>query len=276
MDILAAKARVARSAAFPNPELGIETSSLGDEDSVVVSQPFEFSRKRDARVKAAEAEIPLYKNNRQITRLDIIDQVSLAFVSMLGGQEKLVLVKEAHDIAERFAGTVAERVAAGDISPIEEIRANVSLGGAATDLARARRELSDARLALAAAMGDAEAGFTTVEGRIPAEPIVPDKNTLISAITTSPDLAQWELDRERRNAMVMSEKASRIPDITFSGKVSHYREIEETAFIFGISVPLPFFDRNRGGILEVQCSIRGVAGEIGDRKAVCGIAGARL
>lgn len=254
-DILAAKGRVTQSAALPNPELGIETSSLRDGDSIVVSQPFEFARKRNARIKAAGTEIPLYENDRVRTRLDIINEVSHAFVAMAGAQEKRFLVQTTYDIAERFAATVTERVVAGTISPIEETRAKVSLAGASTDLAAAERELADARLALAAAMGTHEAGFTAVDGYIPAEPVLPDKNALIAAVPSNPDLTRWKLEREKRTAIVESELAKRIPDITFSGKVSVDRKNDETAFIAGMSVPLPLFNNNRGGILEAKAEL---------------------
>lgn len=258
-DILAATARVTKSAALPNPELGIETSSLGDEDSVVVSQAFEFGHKRDARIKAAGAEIPLYENDRERTRLDIINQVSLAFVAMLGAQEKRTLVQRAHEIAERFADTVTERVYAGAISPIEETRAKVLLAGASTDLAAAQRELEQARLTLASAMGNHEAGFIAVCGHIPSDPIVPDKNARIAAVASSPDLARWKLERDQKTAVVVSEMAARIPDITFSGKLSYDRENEETALIVGMSVPLPLFNRNRGGILEARAELEKIS-----------------
>jgi cobalt-zinc-cadmium efflux system outer membrane protein len=255
MDILAAKGRVTRDAALPNPELGLETSSLGDEDSVVVSQAFELPGKRSARVKAAEAEMPLVENARVRTRLDIINEVSQAFVTLLGAQEKQLLVRAAHDTAERFTATVTERVAAGAISPIEETRAKVLLAGASTDLVRAGRELTDARLALAAAMGTLDPGVTAVEGRIPAEPILPDRSALIAAATSNPDLTRWRLERERQSARVESELAARMPDITFSGKVSVDRKNDETAFIAGMSIPIPLFNQNRGGILEARADL---------------------
>lgn len=254
-DILAAKARVTQSAALPNPELGLETSSLGDEDSVIVSQAVEFASKRSARIKAAETEIPLHENERVRTRLDIIHQVSQAFVTMLGAQEKHLLMEAAYDTAHQFAATVTERVAAGAISPVEETRAKASLAGASIDLAGASRELAEARLALAAAMGNHEAGFTAVEGRIPDEPVVPDKNALIAAAALNPDLTRWKLEREKRSAMVESELAAQLPDITLSGKVSHDRKNDETALIIGMSIPLPIFNNNRGGILEARAEL---------------------
>ncbi|MDX9788573.1 MAG: TolC family protein [Desulfobacterales bacterium] len=254
-DILAAKGRVTQSATLPNPELGLETSSLGDEDSVVVSQAFEFARKRAARVKAAEAEIPLVENDRLRTRLDIINEVSQAFITLLGAQEKGLLVQAAYDTAQQFAATVTERAASGAISPIEETRAKVLLAGALTDLARAGRELENARLALAAAMGTPEARFTAVEGRIPTEPTLPDKSALVAAAGLNPDLTRWKLERDRRSAIVESELAAATPDITFSGKLSVDRKNDETAFIAGLSIPLPLFNQNLGGIMEARAEL---------------------
>jgi len=46
------------------------------------------------------------------------------------------------------------------------------------------------------------------------------------------------------------EQAKAVPDVTLRGGVSRFSIFNDHAFMLGLSVPLPIFDRNRGAILE--------------------------
>jgi len=45
------------------------------------------------------------------------------------------------------------------------------------------------------------------------------------------------------------------PDLILSGGVRYLNETKESAFVVGVSLPLPLFDRNRGGILEAHARL---------------------
>jgi cobalt-zinc-cadmium efflux system outer membrane protein len=45
-------------------------------------------------------------------------------------------------------------------------------------------------------------------------------------------------------------KAKGTPDLTLTGGVARFSQFNDTAYTIGISIPIPLFDRNRGGILE--------------------------
>lgn len=47
-------------------------------------------------------------------------------------------------------------------------------------------------------------------------------------------------------------QAQAVPDITASGGFRHFEENGQTAIIAGISIPLPFWDRNKGNITAAQ------------------------
>ena len=48
------------------------------------------------------------------------------------------------------------------------------------------------------------------------------------------------------------EEARRIPDLTLSGGFRRFSETNDNAFVLGVSIPLPLFDRNQGGALEAR------------------------
>lgn len=254
-EILAAKARATQKAALPNPELGAEISSPSNEDSISISQLIEFPGKRRNRIKAAEAEIPVHENDRARTHLDIIEDVTRAFIRTIGARQKLILAQQAHETAEKFARTVTERVTAGAVSPIEETRAGSALADAAASLSAARGELAEATFSLRAAMGDAEMDLSRIAGSLPEDPVLPDTNAFLKTLDDSTNLIRWKLEKERQDAVVASQQSERFPDVTLSGKWTLDRENNETTFFAGMTVPLPLFNRNRGGIAEARAEL---------------------
>ncbi len=62
-----------------------------------------------------------------------------------------------------------------------------------------------------------------------------------------------------RRAAVTLAKANAVPDITPFGGVRLLDGADEKAFVAGIQMPIPAFDRNQGAILEAR--LRGAQGE---------------
>ena len=56
----------------------------------------------------------------------------------------------------------------------------------------------------------------------------------------------------RHRANLELAEAAGIPDVTLSAGARHFNENDDNAFVFGVSIPLPIFDRNQGGILEAR------------------------
>ena len=65
-----------------------------------------------------------------------------------------------------------------------------------------------------------------------------------------PDVARWASAVALRRAGVEAERAKSVPDITLRGGVTRFSVFDDQAYMVGISVPLPLFDRNRGAIIE--------------------------
>lgn len=266
------------AARLPNPELEMEATNFADEAMIGISQTYEFAKKREARSKAAMARAPLLDNERETVAAEISFEVSQAFVAALGARDRLALAEEAYATAKLMADTVSQRVAEGVISPIEETRAKVFLAGAATDHLGARRQLKEAMLDLEAATGSVEGLTGGLSGTIPLLPVVPDKAPLLEAALKGPSMRRWTLERNLHGALLASEEAAKLPDITYTGKVTYDRVNEESGFIVGFSVPIPFFGRNQGALaqarqdrekasLSLKARERALTAEVGRRHA---------
>ena len=60
---------------------------------------------------------------------------------------------------------------------------------------------------------------------------------------------------EQRRAILDLEKSKAIPDPSVLGGIRYFNETDDTAFIFGLSIPLPLFDRNQGNALAAKHNI---------------------
>ena len=67
-------------------------------------------------------------------------------------------------------------------------------------------------------------------------------------VEQNPDLARWAAEAALRQAEVELALSQRVPDLTVAGGVRDFNELDEAAFVAGLSLSLPVFDRNQGGI----------------------------
>ena len=183
-------------------------------------------------------------------RVEIRAVVVAAFFEMLAAQERAALAGASVDLAKRATDAVAKRVAAGKVSPVEETKARVAEEGVRVELAQAQSEQRSARARLAILLGANPPRFTLAAGSVDEIPAVPSFDNVQQRLSASPTLRRAQLEVERRRSLVDVERSKRIPDVTFSLGVKRPNELQRDQLLFGVSVPLPLFDRNQGNLLE--------------------------
>jgi len=262
----ALEARILQSGRPPNPvittlvqDLGGNTGFTGAADpiqaqtTIELGQLIELGGKRVARQRLAAAGRDLAAWDYETARIDVLTEVSRAFTDVLAAQETVALSDETTRLVTQVQENVAARVAAGVVSPIEETRANVALAAVRSEAARARRMLVANRARLALLWGNATPAFTSVVGDLKAEPPpLPAVALLTSMLGQSPELARWAAEMSQREAALAVERSKRVVDVTVLGGYRRYPEIDSNAFVVGASIPLPLFDRNKGGIEEAR------------------------
>ena len=58
--------------------------------------------------------------------------------------------------------------------------------------------------------------------------------------------------KNEKSAALKVEESKRIQDPTISLGMRYLNENNDNAFVFGVSIPLPLFNRNQGGVLEAR------------------------
>ena len=110
-EVRAGEARTLQAGLPPNPEIGIEVENFagsgefqgfqGAEITIHLSQLIELAGKRGKRARVAALERDLTAWDYEATRLDVLTQVTQAFVEVLSTQERLRLSAELVRLAEQ-------------------------------------------------------------------------------------------------------------------------------------------------------------------------------
>ena len=260
LDIRAAEARKLQAGLLPNPEIDVEVEELGgtgdrtgfdsSETSIQIGQLIELADKRSKRTHLADIEKDLAELDFKSERLDVMADVAGAFIDVLAAQEQLSLSKELVDLSEKTYSTVAERVRAGQDSPVEETKAKIVLSNTRIEFERAGNKLISARHQLAATWGGSYPTFEKVTGEFYEMSPAPSFEELAGLISQNPDIARWPVEENKHRAAVELEKAKATSDIKLSGGIKYLDEGDDSAFIVGLSIPFPLFNRNQGNIQQ--------------------------
>lgn len=253
-------------------ESGSHSGFAESEWTVSLSQVVELGGKRAKRIALAARQKDIAQWDYEALRADVLAETARAFIAVLVAQERVALAQERAALAEEVAQSIALRVEAGRVSPIEGDRAQIEVATARTGLERSHHELAAARSTLAAAWGSRAARFDRAVGEVDAIQPVAEAETLADAFENNPDLARWTAELAAREALVELEDARRIPDPTLtlgfrstglgdravrqygtdglSGIPTRvdYDDSRDNSLVLGFSLPLPLFDRNRGNI----------------------------
>jgi outer membrane protein, heavy metal efflux system len=221
--------------------------------TIQLSQLVELGGKRAARQQLATANRDLAAWDYEAARIDVFTEVSRAFTEVLAAQETVAQIEQTSQLVEQMQQSVALRVVAGVVSPVEETRAGVALGSLRAELARARRLLEASRTRLALVWGSPTPAFTIVQGTLREEPMaLPTLDALRARLQQNPELARWATEMAQREAVLRLERAKGVPDLSIHGGYRRFTDVDANAVVVGASMSLPLFDKNTAAIQEAQ------------------------
>ena len=261
-EVRAREAHALQAGLLPNPQMRAEVENVGGsgdrqgfeetETTVGLSQLLELAGKRGKRRRVAELEADLAGFDYETKKLAVLSAATKAFVRALAARERVRLAAELGEVATRGVDATSAQVAAGAAPSVELSRARVTRGRSEVALHRAERELAAAEVALAATWGDDRLGARDLEGDLTPPRSLPPLGTIEAGALDGPDLVRWGTELEERRAAVALEETARVPDVTVGAAGRHFSDNGDNALVFDLSVPLPVFNRNQGGIAEAH------------------------
>lgn len=226
------------------------------ETTVGVSQEIPLAGKRSKRVRVAEHQTNIARLALQARILALTSDVKKRFLQVYSFEQGLLVEKENIALLQDVQDVITRQIALGDISPLDERKATVELALAKAALARTKRELAMARIELAASWGSREIYFDKVEFTNRKIQPFPKEEDLWQAAQVHPEQEIGRIQVERLKASLVLAKAEAIPDLEVEGGVKYFNESNDHAYFLGFSIPIPVFDRNKGGIREASENIQ--------------------
>ena len=276
-------ARALQAALRPNPELALEVENFagsgdlsgfgGSEFTLSVAQLFELGGKRSSRREVARFASELATWDYEAVRLDVLSEVSRAFVAVVAAQLRIALAEDLIETARQDLAAVDRRVEAGAASPIERTRAQIALATAGMDRQSQRLALAAARVRLATTWGADQPDFGSAVGDLEQVAPPPTASLLKQRLSGNPDIARWATEQSLREASLSLERSLGKLDIVASGGFRRLEESGDNALVAGIAVPLPMANRNQG---NVQAAALELAQAEKERLAATGVAQAAL
>lgn len=226
-----------------DPSTGVKIT----ERTVTVEQPLEWQGKRRARQQAADAGAAGASAGMEETRLNVIADAKVAFYLVLLAQRDAELAGQSLTMVEEVLRTVKARMAAGDATPFETMKATVEVQKATKEVARTRSALVVARAKLDMVTAGTLGRQFSIQGDF--EPLQQglDPGALAAhAMEQHPTLRRLSKLVEQAQFSATLERESRIPNITVQG--SYHREAGDESVVAGLSVPLPLWYQRQGEI----------------------------
>jgi outer membrane protein, heavy metal efflux system len=252
--IRAAQAQRSVAGLRPNPTLDAMAENVGGsgdyrgfrstETTLGLSVPIELGGKRSARLAVAESQLGRAALDVAIAEADLRQRVIQAYNEAVASQRRAANAREQVGIAAEGLRVARVRVASGRASPLEEQRADVARLNAEGAAERAERSADVALANLSQLTGrpatqlDA-AWFGQIETMGPMRPV--ETGGTLAAVAAQADLTT-------ASAQVRLARSQRVPDVTVSAAARRLAATNDTAAVFSVSVPIPFFNSGRAAV----------------------------
>ncbi len=245
-----------------NPALSIEMENFAgggpfksfgqSETTIALEQTFRLGGKRQLSHRAARARQAVASARCDLVLRETELEAALLYAELAASVRIFELASDAAELSETLTQTVSKRVDAGAAAPPELARAKADTAALKAAAIEAGAEVERRKYALAALWGSSEPNFKLPlldHGKI-------SERLEGLARSTHPRLVEAEAAMAARRAEYEAARANSVPDITLSAGLRRFDETGDNAFIAGVSLPLPLFDRNRGNIKAAEIRTR--------------------
>jgi cobalt-zinc-cadmium efflux system outer membrane protein len=231
-----------------------------------ITYPLDVSHKRQARTLVATKAKRVLEAQYQDAVRQRIDDIYGSFVDVLAARQTVLFSRESVKGLERLLARTQSLFDKQQISlsalnrvKIQYRIAQVGMFDAEASLRRAKKDLGTF-LQLAPSEADALEVRGSIQDRAPPIPSVDELRNI--ALAVRPDVVSFRLGISRANADVRLAKANRYTDIyvlyqpfTFQDN-SPYGLRGQYSWALGVTVPLPIYNRNQGGIRRAELNVR--------------------
>lgn len=262
--INSAAGRAYQSRLWPNPDLELSaaewpTGGRGFSDAqklVGVSQTVPFPGKKKFDTTIGKLGVRVSEAEFRLRRVELVREVKTAFFEVLAAGRLVEVSRELVEVAKSSATTARKRVEAGAAADQEQLRAEIPLEEARTELAGFEREQEIARQKLALLLGRPDLSAVPVSGAL-AETgnLSLLKDGPAHWLARHPSVLAAQASMERAEAEVRRAGLEPYPDVKLGAAGGQDAGGAGSIVQFTLSVPVPIFDRSKGKKQEARANV---------------------
>ncbi len=260
-----AAAGITTARQYPNPEFSfmagqqlarqiLTPGTPGLLQHYSVFQPLELPSYREARI--AEANFRREGSDYFVaeSRLAVRALVKQAFYEILRRRGEVEIARENFKLIEELRRRIQVQVDVGEAARLELTRAESEVAISRTAVRSAELRLVSAFSALRAAVAAPLPPDFDPQGQLDSPPVLPPLDQLRDdVLSRHPVLLQASAEIQRANARLRTEKALRYPQPAVRTEYEHQPDLY--FYRFGISLPVPLWNRREGQIGEAEASV---------------------
>jgi outer membrane protein, heavy metal efflux system len=215
-----------------------------------VLQPFETGGKREKRTTIAAKDVALVQVEKEVIEWRIRQEVRQAFLRAFLAQRQLEIMRENGGYFDQIVEYHRVRVAEGAMAEADLLKVRLERERLTLHESTAAAEAERTKVDLFRAMGSSDfpvsGSLADVAAHAPAGPPLSSSALLQLARDRRPEMRLAAATSERARAELDLQVAQAKPDWTVS--FGYKRNSGFDTLLAGVSVPLPFFNRNQGNI----------------------------
>lgn len=263
-----AQAAIRTAAQRPNPSFNLTPQFNATNANptawtigTAVNLLLELFGKREARTGEAKALADAARFDVDSASWQVRGRVRAAMLALWSAEQRATLVAQRRDLQAELTGLIAHRLAVGEASALDVGRERASRDAAVLAVSDAVRDVADARVSLATAIGvpvraldGISLDYAAITDASPPRDIAALRRT---ALTTRSDIQASLARYAASEAALKLQAANRFPNLAI-GPGYQYDQ-GENKFALSVQADLPIFNANGGPIAEAEARRREAA-----------------
>lgn len=257
-----AKAAVKTASRLPNPSVDSRYQYVSNPEEDFPSSisdstllfPIEAPGKRRHRIARAEHLSEAARLDVAKTAWQVRSRVRSSMIGLCEARQMEALLRDRVALQESNVGLIERRMVAGEVSPLEAMNARTTLADSRLALAQGQKQLADARVQLASALGVPSPEIEIIEisfdlnenGGIDFSPRDLQRRALRGRTDVMTALEEYAASQ----SALQIELAARFPDVQLGPGFEWDQGLDKWGI--AAAMPLPIFDLNAGPIAEAR------------------------
>lgn len=266
----AARGQAIQAGLYPNPNFDVSGDELSDRTgpggiwNVIASQEIVTANKLGLSQAAQLKKVDQASLNVIAERYRLLTDVRQAYFEALTLQRRAEILKELVGLAGQSVSNSKALLEAGEVAELDVVQLEVDLERYRADLEATQRALPGAYRKLAARVGHQDMPISELIGSLDTP--LPDYNldqVRLYVLGIHPKIRAAQIGVEQAQFALQRAKVEPIPNVTVGGGYTHQSQNRSDDWDIGLSLPVPIWNRNQGGIFAAQAQVNEAVNQVG-------------